>query len=85
MLELIEGGVRIEIEATTEEVIKALDYIKHQRKLQHEKYKRLFVPTGNKPGPKPKHPPAEQKPKRSVGRPRKFPLPSPAMAPMEDV
>lgn len=76
MLELVENDIRITLDATADEVIKAIEYLKHQRKLQHEKYRRLYKPNGNPPGRPKKNPPAEDKPKRPRGRPRKNPPPA---------
>ena len=73
MLELIQDGQRIELDSTIEDVLKAIEYLKHQRHLQRSKYRRLFVPTGNPEG-RPRKPKEEEvKPKRPRGRPRKNP------------
>jgi len=85
MLELVdENGRLVTLDATIEEVLKAIEYLKHQRQLQRDKYRRLFVPSPNPPGRPRKNPlPADDKPKRPRGRPRKNPLP--ASSPIEDV
>lgn len=83
MLELLEDtGRLVTLDATIDEVLKAIEYIKHQRKLQHEKYRRLFVASTNPPGRPRKNPIKEptpgDAPKRGRGRPKKQ-VPPPAI------
>lgn len=65
-----ENGRTVALETTIDDVLYAIEYLKHQRELQHAKYRRHFVPSANPPG-RPRKAPAEEKPKRPVGRPRK--------------
>lgn len=88
MVELIQGETRTEIDATIEEVMEAIEYLRRQRKLQREKHKRLYVPSSNPVGRPRKNPPAENIPKRGRGRPKKNPSPAesiPSDAPPTDI